>query len=301
MGITETNTRIVPVLFQYAEPRTLSEALDLLEQHSSDASILSGGTDIFIKMKQRLTEPRVLINISKIDDLSFITDDETSLCIGSATKVIHVEHSDLVRQRAPILCDAVAAIGSIQIRHMATLGGNICNASPAADGSVALLALDARVEMLSKSGKRTLPLEKFFLGPGKTALSKDELVTQIILPHSQSGSGSAFARITRVDMDLAKVNVAVFIHLENGIVSTIRIALGAVAPVSMRCHAAENLLLGKRPDDSIIADVARLASEESKPITDVRSTAEYRRDVAEVIVRRSLRIARDRCGREIGV
>lgn len=294
--LNRVNTRIVPVAFDYAEPSTRVEFFELLEKHGKHASLLAGGTDLMIKMKQRITEPHLVVNIKRLPDLAFIRDDRDYLRIGATTKLVDVELSDAVRKRAPVLIEAVSVVGSIQIRNMATLGGNLCNASPAADGSLALLALGATVELQTIKGSRKVSLDDFFLGPGKTVVTPGELLTQINIPHLRPGNGAAFSRITRVDMDLAKVNVAVKLGLSHGVVSESRIALGAVAPVPMRAVEAEASLAGKRPSDDAVQRSARLAAEEIKPINDVRSTAEYRRDVAEVLVRRCLYLARERAG-----
>lgn len=295
--LNRTNTRLVPVLFEYLEPRTLQEALSIMEARGGDVAVLAGGTDLLVRMKQRFREPSSVVNIKKISSLAFIKDEPPLLRIGSATKLIDIEQSDTVASHFPILHQAVSVIGSIQIRVMATLGGNLCNASPAADGSVALLALDSMLGLVSARGTRTVPISQFFLGPGKTVLEGDELLSEIRIPHLPAHSGTAFLRIARTDMDLAKVNVAIMMQLRKGITSTARIALGAVAPTPIRAKGAEELLTGQKLTDSLIEEAAAHASTETKPITDVRSTAEYRRHVSAVLVGRALKLARERAER----
>ena len=177
---------------------------------------------------------------------------------------------------------------------MATLGGNICNASPAADGIVALVALGTSVETVSSKGPKTFELEDYFEGPGKTVLLRGELLRQMTIPHLPKDSGMAFMRITRTDMDVAKANVAVVLQVSKNVVSDARIALGAVAPTPIRASRAEAGLVGRELTRSAIDEAAGAASEEAKPITDVRSTAEYRKRLVRVLVARCLALAKTR-------
>jgi carbon-monoxide dehydrogenase medium subunit len=292
--INSVNTRLVPMSFEYHCPDSLEEALKLLGGKGGRVAVLAGGTDLLVKAKQRGVEPSAVVSIRKIPSLALIEERSDGLRIGAAVRMIQLERSEVVRRAFPLLAEAVSAVGSIQIRHMATIGGNLCNASPAADGSVALLALDSTVHVAGPHRTRSVPLSEFFLGPGKTALAPNELLTGMSIPYLLPHTGTAFARISRTDMDLAKVNVATALTLDGEKVSGARVALGAVAPTVMRAAAAERVLVGGVPSDELLQKAAEEASKEARPITDVRSTAEYRRRLVSVLVRRTLVQARDR-------
>jgi len=296
LDLNRINTRLVPLAFEYHAPERLEEALRILKERGKDAVVFAGGTDLLVKMKQRSAEPKAIVNIKRIPSLSYIRDGPTSIKMGPAARVADIERSPAVARRFPMLVEAVSFIGSVQIRNMATIGGNLCNASPAADGSVALLALDSTLSLKSLDSTREVPLGEFFRGPGKTVMKPQELLTEITVPNAPARTGMAFARIARTDMDLAKVNVAVVLHLEAGRVSAASIALGAVAPTPMRATKAEETLTGRRLSNSLVSEAATVASEATKPITDVRSTAEYRKEVTAVLVRRSLGLAWRRAG-----
>lgn len=292
--INSVNTRLVPVPFEYHCPDSLEEALKLLGDQGERVAVLAGGTDLLVKAKQRGIEPSAVVSIRKIPSLARIEERRDGLHIGAAVRMVQLERSEVVKRSFPLLAEAASAVGSIQIRHMATVGGNLCNASPAADGSVALLALNSTVHMAGSRRTRSVPLSEFFLGPGKTALAPDELLTGVSVPYLPPRTGTAFARISRTDMDLAKVNVATVLTLDGEKVSGARVALGAVAPTVMRAAAAERVLVGGVPSDELLRKAAEEASREARPVTDVRSTAEYRRRLVSVLVRRTLVQARDR-------
>ncbi len=292
--INTVNTRLVPMPFEYHSPNSLDEALGLLGGLSGRVTVLAGGTDLLVKAKQRSVELSAIVSIKRIPSLARIEEHSDGLYIGAAVRMVQLERSEAVRQSFSLLAEAASAVGSIQIRHMATIGGNLCNASPAADGSVGLLALDSTVHMASSRGTRSVPLSEFFLGPGKTVLAPEELLTCVSVPYLPPHTGTAFARISRTGMDLAKVNVATALTLEGGKVFSVRVALGAVAPTVMRAVAAERVLVGEVPSDELLRKAADEASKEVRPITDVRSTAEYRRSLVSILVRRTLVKARER-------
>lgn len=292
--INSVNTRLVPVSFEYHCPESLEEALKLLGGQGERVAVLAGGTDLLVKTKQRGVEPSAVVSIRKIPSLAHIEERSDGLHIGAAVRMIQLERSEAVRRFFPLLAEAVSAVGSVQIRDMATIGGNLCNASPAADGSVALLALDSTVYVASRAGTRSFILSKFFRGPGKTAIAPGELLTGVSVPYLPPHTGTAFARVSRTDMDLAKVNVAAALTLDGGKISCARVALGAVAPTVIRAAAAESILVGGVPSEELLRKAGEEASKEARPITDVRSTAEYRRRLVSVLVRRTLVQALDR-------
>ena len=297
MSINEVDTHIIPFRFEYHAPTSLKEALDLLSRYGGEAALLAGGTDLLVKAKQRLVEPRHIVNIKSVKELNGIEEKDDGIHIGAATKLRAIEKSETIRDKLPVLQEAVKTIGSVQIRSMATIGGNLCNASPAADSATALLAVDAKACTISSEGARTLPIEEFFLGPGQTALKPNELLAKVSLPFLPEGCGAAFRKIGRTSLDIATVNIATMLRLEEDIVIDCKIALGAVAPTPIRVRKAEETLKGKELTDKALQATAKTVSESISPITDIRATAEYRREVSAALLRDALMIARDRIRR----
>jgi len=294
VDINKVNTHIIPFEFEYFEPRTIKEAIELLTKYGNEAKILAGGTDLIVRMKQRFIEPKYVINIKKIKELSFIEDRGDYLAIGAATKLREIEKSGIVKRKFTALYEAVRSMAGVQIRNMATIGGNLCNASPAADTAPPLLVFEAKLKIVGSNGERVVPINEFFLGPGKTVLQPNEILTEIQIPYQPEGTSSAFIKIARVAMDLAKVNVAVALRTEGSVVRWVRIALGAVAPTPIRAYKTEEFLVGKEFNEENLKKAAEIVKTEVKPITDIRSTAEYRREVSGVIVKDALLRAYER-------
>jgi len=290
------NTHIIPQEFTYHEPRSLAEAVSLLQTHGSSARVLAGGTDLLVQMKLGKIQPQHLVYISKIPELRFLADSQ-GLRIGPLVVHRDLEKSSVVREKYPALFEAARSVTSVQVRSMGTLGGNLCHASPAADSAPALIALGAQIKIAGGAGARILPLEDFFVGPGKTDLKPGELLAEIQVPDSGPASGSAFLKLTRVAADLAKVNVAAFIQREKDVCRECRIASGAVAPKPVRLKQAEEILRGKRFEENLCRLAGEKAAEEIQPITDIRSTAWYRREVVKVLVRDALKQAWARASR----
>lgn len=290
------NTRIVPQEFAYHEPRSLTEAVALLKTHGPAARVLAGGTDLLVQMKLGKVQAQHLVNIFKIPELRFLTESR-GLRIGPLVVHRDLEKSPLVREKFSALFEAARSVTSVQIRAMGTLGGNICHASPAADSSPALIALGAKVKIAGSGETRMLSLEDFFVGPGKTDLKPGELLAEIHVPEPGTASGSAFLKLTRVAADLAKVNVAAFVQREKDACRECRIASGAVAPTPVRLRKAEEIVRGRRLDENLCRLAGEKAAEEIQPITDIRSTAWYRREAIKVLVRDALREAWERAGR----
>ena len=281
--------------FEYCAPTNLPEAISLLGQYSSAARLIAGGTDLLTALKERTDRPEYLINLAGLAELCFIRyDPETGLRIGAAVTVRAVEKSDVVRLYYPVISQAAATLASVQIRNLATIAGNICRASPSADLPPALLVLDATVKLAGPLGERIVPLVDFFTGPGKTVLRPDEILTEIRLPPSQPDRGAAYIKHSpRRAMDLASVGVAAAITLEAGLCRQARIALGAVAPTPRRSFQAEALLTGQIPTPDLILQAAEAAAAEANPISDVRASAAYRRQMVRVLVRRALQQSLD--------
>ncbi len=281
--------------FEYLEPTSMQQALEWLNTHRGRARVLAGGTDLYLRLRKGVFLPDYVIDLKRVPSLDSITPNRGGgVQIGPTTIQDDIARSSLIQQLYPALAEAASWVGSVQTRNRATVVGNVCNASPAADTAPALLSYGAQVKIASAQGERTLPLEEFFVGPGRTALQDNELVAEIILPAPQPHSGAAFFRRTRTAMDIAVVCGAALLQLSNGTCQNARIALGAVGPIPLRATRAEAALRGQMLTDQVVADASRIASEEARPIDDVRSTAEYRREMVRVLTGRSLRQAMER-------
>jgi len=271
----------------YFKPTGVAEAIQLLEQHSEDGWFLAGGTDLLV---EKDVQVEVLIDITGLG-LNYIKSDDQGVKIGAATTFAEIAVSPVL-QKGPynILAQAAQQMGTPQVRNMATIGGNICHAVPSADSAPALLALDAILKATSKAGERSLNITEFFLNVRKDALRKDELLTEIQLPMFPDHTGAAFIKKGRVAVvDLAVVNTAVRLIIDDSnTCHGVRIVLGAVAPVPLRAVKAEEMLEGKEPQGELLEKAAIQAAEEIKPISDVRSSAEYRKTLSRVIVERAL-------------
>lgn len=279
----------------YYQPKTIEEAVSLLARYGKEAKLLAGGSDLLNFMRGRTLSPKFLIDITRIPELDYVTVDETgTLRIGALATPKAVAGSEAVKEEWPLLCEAVLQIGAKQLQNMCTVVGNICRASPSADSAPALLVLEASVEIRGPSETRVVPLQKFFTGPGETALNEGEIVTEIRVPKLPARAGTAFLKLTRVAEDLAKVNVASLLVVQNGGCKEARLALGGVDPTPIRAKKAEEVLKGNRLDDELIAQSARTAAGEIRPITDVRSTAEYRKELSKVLVSRAIKISWER-------
>lgn len=276
--------------FEYFAPQSLADAASLLRRYRTKAKLLAGGTDLLLRLERRLIEPSAVIDLKKIRVLRGIEANRKGLRIGALTLMDEIASSRLVQRPYGILAKAAAVVGSIQTRNRATLGGNLCNASPAADTAPPLIVLSARARITGSRGQRELPLEEFFLGPGKTALRPTELLKEIFIPAPARNSGGSFQRCTRTAMDIALVNCAVFLSLNprDKTVRDIRIALGAVAPTPVRARLAEEALKGRSPNREAIEEASERALASASPIDDVRSSASYRREMVKVLARRAI-------------
>ncbi|GAB4112053.1 MAG: xanthine dehydrogenase family protein subunit M [Candidatus Caldatribacteriota bacterium] len=290
------STRFLTQEFEYFVPHTLPEALNLLDKYKDKKmKILAGGTDLLVKMKTLGIAVDYLININEISEIKNVELDQ-GLTIGAAVKLSQLEKIKVVKEEYPALYEGINSMAAIAIRNMATLVGNICNASPAGDTIPPLMVYGAKLRIVSKKGERIILLEDFISGVGETVLKIDELVSQVIIPEPYKDFGSAFCKKGRVKADIAKINLAVGIERDGDVCRDCRIVLGSVFSKTLRVLQAEEILKGKTMNDSLIILAAKRASEEIKPIDDIRSTAEYRRELARVMVEDTLRIAWDRAG-----
>jgi len=295
--VVNMSTRILLNEFEYFEPGTIPDVITFLAKHRKDAKLIAGGTDLLVDMKKGKIKSKYLVNLMKTPDLSHIKKDGRRLRIGATTTFREIEESKLIKDKYPLLFEAARAMGTVQIRNMATIGGNICNALPSADIPPALVALDAKAKIVGKRGERFLPLEKFFAGVRKTTLKGDELLTEVHAQSPPAHSGTAFLRISRTAEDLATLNVAVRVTLEkNGACKEARIVVGGgVGPTLIRSKRAEALLKGKILNEDLIEKAAQAASEELKPRpTSIRASPFYKIEVSKVLVKRALVKALDR-------
>lgn len=276
--INRHNTHILTA-FEYHRPTTVREAVEALRKHPG-AKPLAGGTDLIPKMKQRLIEPRHVVNLKKIPELSVVEDRGDAVYIGAAVRLREIERSETVRRRLPLLSSCVESIGSVQIRNMGTIGGNVCNASPAADGALGLVALEATVHIAGPGGERRVEAKEFFEGPGLTVLREDEIVTGFTVPVPAEDTGTCFISVGRTALDISTISIAVALTMDGDRVKDAKIALGSVAPTPLRLLDVEKRLKGKTLTEKLVEDTAKMVSESIQPITDIRGTAEYRREAS---------------------
>jgi len=274
----------------YFEPKTVSEAVSLLAKYGEEAKVIAGGTDMLVDMKYK-EEPGCLINIKKIPGLSSIQENGGSLRIGALATIRDIETNALVRDKLTVLWESSHQFASLQIRNTATIGGNICRASPSGETLAPLLVLEAKGKSVSADGEKTEPFSSLFQGPGKTSLGSKGLLTEIEVPYPAAGSKGAYLKhAVRGAMDIAMVGVAVLITPDAGKnnVQDARIGLGAVAPTPVRASKTEALLRGKPLTAALLKEAAAMAAAESSPISDQRSSAENRRWIVEALTRRGL-------------
>lgn len=278
--------------FDYLIPRSLDEAISMVESYGERAKYIAGGTDLLVKIKEGKLRPDYLVSLKKIpglDELNWQGTPEAETRIGALVTHRQLELSPVTRWHYPIIHDAVSNIGSVQIRNVATIGGNLANAVPSADGAIPLVALDARVRIQGPKGSREMELLHFFLGPGQTVLERGEVLTEIILPPKSPRTGGAYMKFGRREaMELPIVGVGVVLELEEEgeRCKKAAIALGVAAPTPMRAHQAEKFLEGKEINEKVLDEAGRIASEESKVRDSVRGAAWYRREMVRVLVKR---------------
>ncbi len=278
--------------FEYFDPASVSEAVQLLHQHAGQAKVLAGGTGLFLRMRRRALLPDVVVDLKRIAELAELSySAQHGLHIGATVTHGEVVDSPAVQQHYGALATAANWVGSLQTRHRGTVVGNLCNASPAADAAPALLSYGAIVSIIGPDGQREVPLEAFFQGPGRTALGPADIVTALRLPATPERCGWGFGRRTRTVIDIALVSSCAVVQAHNGVCGEVRLSLGAVGPTPLRATRAEGVLRGQRPSAALIAEASRVAAEEARPISDVRCSAAYRKDMVEVLSKRCVESA----------
>ena len=275
--------------FDYFEPGTIKEAVQFLTNHGGKAEVLAGGVDLIPRMRTGKKEADYLVNIQKIPGLETIeAGGAKGLKFGAMATLHSLETSKAIQGDYPVLYKAIHQISSVQAKCMGTAVGNICVATPASDVATALFALGAELTIEGVDGERKESIEEFYVDYGRTSLQKNEIVTEIFLPRLPDGTGTAFMNLVRTHADIAKVSIAVAITVRDGVCEKARIAVGAAAPTVFRAIKAEAALNGQKITPEAIHDAAETAAGETKPITDLRSTAGYRREMTGVLARRAL-------------
>ena len=281
--------------FEYFAPKTPAETLELVGRLGNKAKILAGGTDLMVVMKAIAISPENLIDINNVEEFKGISCEQgKGAVIGTNTKLAELQFSEAIKSKYPALAYAAGEVGSSQVRHMASLGGNSCNASPAAETPTPLVAMGAKVVLSSLSGERELPLEEFILGVRKLNLAEGEILTKFILPEPAQMSACRYAYMGRRDaMEIDCVNMAVNIELENDgeTVKDVKLVMGSVYPRPLVSAEVSTLLLGQKLSEQLIEKAAIAAQGEAKPIDDIRASAEYRSEIVKVLARRLLKEA----------
>jgi len=272
--------------FDYLRPKSLKEALQL-KKNIAGAKYISGGTDLIIQIKNRELQPPALISLRSIPELATIEINGGARIGALATISDIIQHREL-GHNYPVLIEAAKRLGSVQIRNVATVGGNLCNCSPSADMALPLLVLEAKVRLQAAKTSREIPLSEFFKGPGESCLSSDEILTDILLDPPRQNAKATFLKKGRVKMDLALASLALLLEIEGGRCRKARIAAGSVAPIPLRLSKVETLLEGGAISKDLISKAQQLATKIVSPITDVRATEKYRRQIIGVYMKRGL-------------
>jgi aerobic carbon-monoxide dehydrogenase medium subunit len=289
---------MIPASFEYLRPKTLPEAIGLLQQYGDDAKILSGGQSLIPMMKLRLARPGYLVDINRITGLSHIKEEGGYLRIGGLTREAELEASPLVRAKYPIIIDTAHVIADPQVRNLATVGGNLAHGDPANDHPATMVALGAQVVATGAKGERVIPIEDFFLTLFSTALQHEEILTEIRIPIPPPRSGGAYLKLERKVGDFATAAVAVQLTLDDqGACQNVGIGLTNVGPTPVKAGKAEDFLRGKKLDEANIAKAAQLAADESDPSADLRGPVEYKKGLVKELAKRALTRALQRSGK----
>jgi carbon-monoxide dehydrogenase medium subunit len=275
--------------FEYLKAGSAQEAVKLLQKHRGKAAFLAGGTDLIVKMRSGKAAPGVIVDIKGIKQLSGIRKTKTQVTIGPLTTIANIATDKVLAKVLPVLSRTALLMASPQVRNRGTVGGNLCNAAPSADMAPPLIVLGAKVKFVTRQGTKTVKLEDFFTGPGETVITGKGLLTAIIVPVPKKGTRVAYQVLTeREAMDLSMVSAAAMIRRERGKVKDVKIALGAVAPTPIRVPGAEKALKGTRGREEDIRKAVEAGGAACAPISDIRASERYRRDMVEVVTRRVL-------------
>ena len=286
---------MIPPSFEYLAPKTIPDAVALLQKHGDEAKILAGGHSLIPAMRLRLAEPGYLIDISGIGGLDYIQEESGQLRIGAMTCEAALEESEIVQSQYPLLLDTAKMIADPSVRNMATVGGNLAHGDPANDHPATMLALRASVIAEGPNGTREIKIDNFFPDFFTTALSEDEILTEIRIPTPPSASGGAYLKIERKVGDYAAAAVACQLNIDSsGSIENIGLGLTNVGSTPIRASSAEELLKGKKPDENMLAEAGRLAAVNSEPMEDLRGSAEYKRALVNELTQRAIKLSLQR-------
>jgi carbon-monoxide dehydrogenase medium subunit len=289
---------MIPPSFEYLRPKTVPEAVAMLQQHGDEAKILSGGQSLIPMMKLRLARPGFLIDINRISGLSYVKEEGGYLKIGGLTREAELEASPLVHSKYPILLDTAHVIADPQVRNMATVGGNLAHGDPANDHPATMVALGAQVIATGPKGERVIPIEDFFVSLFTTALQHEEILTEIRILVPPARSGGAYFKLERKVGDFATAAVAVQVTLDDkGTCQKVGIGLTNVGPTPVKARKAEEFLRGKKPDEANIKQAAQLAADESAPSPDLRGPVEYKKGLVKELTKRAISRAVERAAK----
>ncbi len=281
-----------PTSFEYVVPKDLREAVELLSRYGEDAKILSGGQSLVPLMKLRLVRPKYLIDLNRIPNLNYIREEDGYVHCGAISRHAQIEESSLIREKIPLMCEAASHIGDLQVRNRGTLGGALAEADPSGDWGPVTLALNAQMKCVGPQGERFVEAKDFFTFAYTTALQSNEVLSEVIFPTEGVDSAGTYLKLERVAGDFAIVSVALQINLDkNHVCRSIGIGLGGAGVTPLKPFSVENLLLGKTISSDIIERAGDLVLEEVDPLTDLRGSADYKKKVLKVLLKRALRIA----------
>ena len=275
--------------FDYENPKTLSEAIELISKYGDDSRLIAGGTDLIVQMRIGRRTPKVVINTKAVEEMNQLTCDSSGLTIGAAVPCYKIYQNSEIISAYPGIIDSASLIGGIQIQGRATLGGNLCNAAPSADAVPVLIANRATCNIASSNGTRSIPVEDFCTGPGQNILNPDELLVSLSFPKHDPNFGSRYIRfIPRNEMDIAVAGAGVSITLDNEVIKSIHVALASVAPTPILVKKITEELTGTNLSPETLNHAGELAKEAATPITDMRGTIEYRKHLSDVLTKRAL-------------
>jgi carbon-monoxide dehydrogenase medium subunit len=278
-----------PGSFEYSAPTSLDEALSLLAEHGDEAKVLAGGQSLIPLMKLRFAAPAHVVDINRIPGLDTLAEDGGSLRVGALTRHREAERSELLHTRYPAMAAAAPLISDPLVRNLGTVVGSLCHADPQGDWGAVMLAMGAELVARSRDGERTIPITELIDGPFTTTLRPDELATEVRVPDPGAGAFGTYLKLERKVGDFATVGVAVHLAMNDGRVERAGIGLTAVGPTNIKATEAEQVVTGSSLDDGVIGEAARLAAEAAEPKTDIRGSAEYKREIVRVFVTRALR------------
>jgi aerobic carbon-monoxide dehydrogenase medium subunit len=283
---------MIPAPFEYAAPKTLEEALRLVERHGDEAKILAGGHSLLPLIKLRLAQPRYVIDIGRLRGMSYIREEDGRIVIGALTTHADIESSSLLRSKCPLLAETAASIGDVQVRNRGTLGGSLAHADPAADYPAAILALDAEIVAASTAGTRTIPAGEFFVDMLTTTLRPGEILSQVRIAPRAAHTGAAYEKMHQPASGFAIVGAAARLTLgTGGTIESVAVGITGLGPKAFRASAVEKALQGKKASEKLFSEAARHASEGIEPLSDLHASAEYRREMAAVFTQRALQKA----------